>query len=691
MLLCSLRRVALLTVLAALGRLLPAQAQGAAKFPAAPIKFGQIEAQDLTGAPFAADSAATAVVLCDYGSARLKGQGAGFQVVFERVTRIKILSKAGFEHATVDIPLHHSGSASEKVINLRGFTYNLVNGTMEKTRLEPTGVFLEKRTPTEDVQKFTMPNVRVGSVIEFAYTQTSDYLYTFQGWYFQRSIPVRWSEYRVSIPSFYRYKIIYQGAQPFDVNVAHVGAVSLLVDNKIGISNGLAAGQVNGSLTVNAPTEEHQWVLKNLPAITTEPYMTTPADYAARLDFELTGEQWPDRPFHPLVGDWQKVNNDLLADEDFGLRIERAGFLKEQMQALAARYPDVPARAAAVREAVMGAVRYDGTNRYFAEAPLRKAYDAHHGTAADVNLLLLAALRDAGLTAHPLLLSTRNHGAVSEQFPLLSYFNYVAAVVVQPNGPDLLLDATNPLLPSGLLPERCLNRRGYVVGNAPTAGRWLDLTPTQRCVRYQQVSMALDAQGGLTGKVHAEQGGYAAAEERAHLGELGEKKYLAAVGQRHETFTLDKPTLAHADDVTRPLALDYEFRQPGAGNVGNTFYLSPLREFGSTQNPFRHETRAFAIDFGMAQDETLVVSLALPVGYELAALPAPANLELPDGGARFVCSTTTPAPGTVVLTSHLSLSRAVYPAAQYASLRELYRRLLEKQGEQLVVQKKAGS
>ena len=93
----------------------------------------------------------------------------------------------------------------------------------------------------------------------------------------------------------------------------------------------------------------------------------------------------------------------------------------------------------------------------------------------------------------------------------------------------------------------------------------------------------------------------------------------------------------------------------------------------------------------MAQDETLVINLALPAGYELAALPTSANVELPDGGGRFVCSAATPAPGTVVLTSRLSLARAVYPAAQYANLRELYRRLLEKQSEQLVVQKKAGS
>ena len=48
-------------------------------------------------------------------------------------------------------------------------------------------------------------------------------------------------------------------------------------------------------------------------------------------------------------------------------------------------------------------------------------------------------------------------------------------------------------------------------------------------------------------------------------------------------------------------------------------------------------------------------------------------------------------PHTLVLTSRLSLAHAVYPAAHYANLRELYRRLLEKQGEQLVVQKKAGN
>ncbi|MDQ2769909.1 MAG: DUF3857 domain-containing protein [Bacteroidota bacterium] len=667
----------------------PAHGQAAVKSPADPIKYGQIDVRDLTTAPFAADSGAAAVVLCDYGRSRLKGQGAGFQVVFERVTRIKILSKAGYDQATVEIPLYHRDNDQEKVTNLRGCTYNLVNGVVEKNRLEPTGAFLEKRTPTESVQRFTMPNVREGSVIEFAYTLTSDFLFNFQDWTFQRDIPVRWSEYRVSIPSFYRYKIICQGGRPFDVNEARTGSTNLVVDDKVASGGGIAAGQVTGSLTVSALTEEHRWVLKNLPALVPEPYMTTPRDYLARLDFELAGEQWPDQPYRDLTGDWEKINRTLLAEEDFGRRIDHAGFLQAPARALAVQYPIERDRAAAVRELVMAAVRYNGTDQLYTEAPLRKAYDAHLGTSAEVNLLLLAALRDAGLMAYPVLLSTRSHGAINRDFPLLDRFNYVAAVVKLAVGTDLLLDATAPLLPAGALPTRCLSYWGRVVGPTPATSRWLDLTPTLRHVHYQQVSLALDAQGNLSGTVHEEYGGYAAAEERASLASLGEKKYLAQVAQRHEAWTLSAPALVPAGPPDQPLTLNYGLRQPAEHSGGDQYYLRPLHDFGPGQNPFRSQSRAFDVDFGMAHEEILAVTLTLPPGYELAEPPKNAVISLPDGTARFVYNATSTG-ATVQLLSRLTLRSPVYAAAQYADLRELYRLMLAKQAERLVVQKKAG-
>ena len=679
------RLAGLLPFLLLLGSSAWAQAQ-----PAEPIKFGQVEKADLTAAPFGADSVAAAVVLCDFGRSRLRGKGAGFQVIFERITRIKILKKSGYDEATVEIPLYHRGGDREEVSSLRGFTYNLVNGVVEKTRLEPGGAFIEKRTPNLDVQKFTLPNVREGAVVEYAYTLKSDFLFNFQDWTFERAIPVRWSEYRVSIPSFYKYKIIYQSTKSFFINKASIGSTNLVVDNKIASGAGILAGQSSGTLTISAPTEEHQWVLKDLPAFQPEPYMTTAQDYVSRLDFELTGEQWPESPYHDLTGSWDKINARLLSDDEFGGRIERPDFLKGQLLGLAARYPALAARAAAVRQLVMAAVRYDGTNRYSAREPAYKAYALHRGSAADVNLLLISALREAGISAVPLLLSTRDHGHLSQEFPLLERFNYVVAVVPVAGSPDLLVDATEPLLPCGVLPERCLNGAGRLISKIPAESRWVDLAPAQRRVHYQQVSLALDAQGGLSGKVHEEHGGYAAASARETLLAQGEIKYLSALQQRHESWTLPRLAVGAADNVDKPLTLDYEFAQPADDATPKSLlYLSPLREFGLTQNPFRRESRAFEIDFGMAQDEILLVSLTLPEGYELAEVPKAAIVDLPGGGGRFSCSVLAPGTGVVQLTSRLSLAKTVYPAEQYAYLRELYRHALEKQAEKLIIKKKA--
>ncbi|ALW83651.1 hypothetical protein AUC43_00135 [Hymenobacter sedentarius] len=653
-----------------------------------PIKFGQIDKADLTAAPFAADSAAGAVVLCDFGRSRLRGKRSGLEIVFERVTRIKILKKSGYDEASVEIPLYHREGDQEKISNLRGFTYNLVNGVVVKTKLEPGGAFVEKRTPNVNVQKFTLPNVQEGAVLEYAYTLSSDFLFNFQDWTFQRDIPVRYSEYRSSIPTFYKYNILYQGNRTPDVNLMSVGQTTLMLDNKVG--DGLSAGLTNGTLSVTASTEDHQWVLKNVPAFRAEPYMTTAQDYVARLDFELTGEQWPEQPYQDLTGTWDKINARLLADEDFGGRLGQAGALKAQLQGLAAQYPDVAACAAAVRQLVLAAMRYDGTDRYYAREPLRKALDAHRGSSADVNLLLLAALQEAGVPAHPLLLSTRDHGRVNKEIPLLERFNYVVALVPLAAGKDLLVDATDAQLPCGMLPERCLNRVGRLITKFPNDSRWVDLTPAQRHVHYQQVNLTLDADGGLTGNVHEEHGGYAAADARAQLTALGEKKYLAGLQQRHEAWAMPKLAVTHADDVDKPLALDYTFSQPSTEKPdGGPLYLSPLSEFGTSQNPFRHEQRSFAVDFGAAQEELVVINLALPAGYELAEVPKPANVNLPDNGGKFYYAVSAAMPGRVQLTTRLILANPVYAAEDYANLRELYRLLLEKQAEKLIIKKKA--
>ncbi|MDO7853197.1 DUF3857 domain-containing protein [Hymenobacter convexus] len=668
-----------LPILAALAAVLLSAT--AAQAQPEPIKFGKIDPKDLTAAPFVGDSAATAVVLCDYGTTSIQLISNEFQLVSERVTRIKILKKAGFENATVQVPLYHYGTQSEKISGLRGTTYNLVGGKPVPTKLDGSNIFVEELTPNLRMRKFTLPDVREGSVIEYTYTVMSDFFFNFQDWTFQRDIPVRWSEFRATIPEYYKYKMLMQGYHALAVNTQENGSQATLAY--------APGGSPSGNM-VNMQTTTYHWAMKDVPAFRDEPFMTTANDYVDRISFQLAGLQFPERPYQNVAGTWGKIDLDLLNSESFGQQLGHVGFLKDQLQALVAQYPDVATRTAAVRRLVMGAVRYDGSNGFYTTGPLRKAYDAHHGNAADVNLLLIAALREAGVPANPLLLSTRNHGRVNESQPLLDRFNYVAAHVGLPDGQDLLVDATEPLLPCGVLPERCLNGAGRLIMKNSAEGRWVALATNQRYVHYQQVSLTLDAQGGLSGKVHEERGGYAGAEARRELASLGEKKYASEMARPHSSWTVPKFVVADRENVDKPLGLDYEFTQTAENSAAvGTFYLSPLREFISEQNPFRHDDRLFPVDFGAPKEETRMITLTLPAGYELAEMPKPTVMDLPDGGGRFLYSVATTAPGVVQLTSRLNLRKPSYTAAEYASLREFYRLMLEKQGEKLVIRKKA--
>ncbi len=66
--------------------------------------------------------------------------------------------------------------------------------------------------------KFTLPNVKEGSVIEYSYRITSEFLSYLRDWEFQREIPTVWSEYKVTIPEYFHYNQLSRGYHPFAVN-----------------------------------------------------------------------------------------------------------------------------------------------------------------------------------------------------------------------------------------------------------------------------------------------------------------------------------------------------------------------------------------------------------------------------------------------------------------------------------------
>src|SRR6267154_3137329 len=126
-----------------------------------PIKFGDVPMEDMKMTVYPKDSSAEAVILADYGESSLvydKGQGA-FQVKFDRIRRIKILTKDGLQWADFNIPLYHDNGKYEKLSGLRVVTYNLENGKVAESKLKNDAILKENFDVNFDVTKVPWANV----------------------------------------------------------------------------------------------------------------------------------------------------------------------------------------------------------------------------------------------------------------------------------------------------------------------------------------------------------------------------------------------------------------------------------------------------------------------------------------------------------------------------------------------------
>ena len=171
--------------------------------PKAPVQFGEVTKADFLPSR---DSAAAAEILCDYGQSGIVGAHERFQVVFERVTRIRILSES---RATTG-PRCTCRSTCMRArtrsgyFKLKGCTYNLVAGKIEKDQARRT---VQRRFHRESRQKppalLLHPAQRARGQPSWssATLMKSDFLFNLQDWQFQHAIPVRWSEYRATLPA----------------------------------------------------------------------------------------------------------------------------------------------------------------------------------------------------------------------------------------------------------------------------------------------------------------------------------------------------------------------------------------------------------------------------------------------------------------------------------------------------------
>ncbi len=650
-----------------------------------PIALGKINKEDLGMIAYGKDSTAAAVVLADYGETSFRYiENQGFQMDFKRITRIKIFNTEGLKLGDVEIPVYHDGSDKERVSQVKGFTYNLEGSKIVKSKLKNDSRFSEKSSKHWDIEKFTMPNVKVGSVIEYSYTINSDFWFNLREWNFQNTIPIIWSEYRVAIPEYFQYQKLSQGYYPFSVNEQSEGFKHLTFTTTERKGDYNVKSEMTTS-KLDYREDKFRWVAQDVPAFISEPKITTSKNYISKIEFELKSTKYPNQPLKTYLDTWPSFNKKFLELESFGLQLKKTGFLKDELELMVSTSPDQKSLISTIFNFVRAKMIWDGNKRYSVDFNLKRPFDNGKGSSAEINLLLTGLFRRAGLDADPVMLSTRDHGMVRENFPISNKFNYVVCRLKLEEG-SILLDATDRFVPIGTLPERCLNGKGRVISN--NSPGWIELKPAKGSQQVKQLTLSFTEDDNLKGKYIISSNGYASHSSRKALIISGEEEYLKKVSDQNQDWSIESHTYSNPKDFSTSMKEEYEIELNDAMNTaGNLIFINPMLGEGLSENPFKIEERKYPVDFAYANKETFMLTLTLPEGYTVDEKPENTVFSLPNKTAIFQYNINV-MNGKVQVVSMISINKATYLQTEYPALREFYNLIVAKHAEQLVIKKK---
>ena len=640
------------------------------------VVFGVVSDEDrkLTEAP--GDTTAEAYVLYDRQSLDFEYsdvEGPSLVETFHQ--RVKLLRPSSFERANVTLTYRRE---YEEVGDVEGFVHLPTGGSIP---LAAKDIIDEKVDDEDNVVRFTFPRISEGAIIEYRYTLRSRSILVPTPFVFQQNIPVRYAQFDAIIPPYYGYVSL--GTANLDVN-------------EIKITKRAWGPKLNyGAYNTGKDKIEHSeiiWAKHDLPSFRTQPYCNNATDYLPKIQLQLQSVQYPNQPKHEIFGTWEETVESLQERQDFGRyyrnKINYSKVWKAFEPEIANAATDAEKIAAAYRFVTQN-VNWNDRYRWLASTSPNKVFDDKSGNSADLNIMLLSLLNEAGIEAHPLLVSLRNTGAPIEQYPLLDQFNHLM-VYTEATGQPLFLDAGDPDRPAGLPRWDALNHRGWV-GDKKNP-RWVTIeVPSSR--KVTMVEMQIQPDGTMTTKLQGRLENYFAFEGRNILhGATAErdKPVVREITAGFPESTVTSFTLLDGK-ADRPEVLDYEalLSMPAGEAMDDYIYLQPVLFPVLDGDLADTEERTMPIDFAYPWEQRYIANIHLPEGYALEEAPAPIRVKAADGSMLASFSAEEHTPGLLSVRLTVQLDRTVYAAHEYPALRDMYRRVIELQESLLVLKRQA--
>lgn len=667
------------------------------------IKWSKVARADLEMTACTEDSSASAVILYDYGNAWFSGK---YELIFERHVRIKILSEDGYHWGTVSIPFYTKDNL-QKVKDIQGQTFNLTKrGKIRKHKLNKKSVFREDLDDEWAHIYFTLPELSSGSIIEYHYKVISKDPTYLPDWYFQNSEPTRWSEYRVKVPKNLEYTTILHGARTYFIEEIEPYTQQVAVKAKSKTSN-FYTGTSPGKAIFEIEGLAYRFVMKDIPALRGQPFMTTLDDYRIRLQVQLCKifklEKSTIRAselviLQPLflstleisdstivLGTWESLAKKLMESKNFGRQIYMHPILRQQAENIVAEIKAPELKMKAIYDHLRKTMKWNSKYSVYTDQELDQVFNTRIGNNAELALILTSMLRAVELEAYPVLISTREHGKIEKRLPVVDQFNYVL-VNVKMGHKNYLLDINDPLRPFNLLSVSALTEDGLLLDT--TNPLWIKIKSPGKFEHQVSIAATLNDKGTLTAHLQSVDREYSALFKRHALKDKKEEDFVREeILSSLENVQLDSFSILNKNVVEKELITEVHFSTTEFIRIERDYiHINPMLIAQVKENPFQLPERTFPVDFAFAHDISYTLSFRLPSGYVIEKHPNNLVLFLPNNSGKF--SHLVKIVGNkITLTSKIVQNNPRFRPEEYEGLREFYDRITASQSEQIVLKR----
>lgn len=652
------------------------------------IRFEKVSEEELSMKTYANDSTAEAVILYDEGSSyvRYDTYKEEFLLNFERFVRIKILKQNGVEWGNLNVALYSLNSNREEMSSSKGTTFNLEKGKIVKSELKKDAIFRERQNKYYETVRLSMPSVKVGSVIDIKYQIITNLTWNLRPWQFQYTIPVKWSQYNVVYPEYFKYNQSSLGYHPLLYVKTDRKNENINFNTSVKNDNKYIGGKTQTvNHTISYMTEIFDYAAKDLPAMKTEPYLTTLDNYTTQVKFELANADFTrvGGSFKNYTTSWIDIAKQLKESESFGIQLKTTGFIEDAVTGITKGTNDEMMKVGLIYNYVQHTMKWNGYKSLYTSQNLKKAYSDKTGNSADINLLLSIMLNKAGISANPVILSTRENGILPVSNASISDCNYVIIQAIV-NGKPILLDATESNLQAGLLPFRCLNGEGHLIKDEDSQP--ISLVNSQSIENTMAVIEIKD--GKMTGTIKKKISGLSAFNFRESVKSAGSKQeHFDKTKNSSTELDYQEYQYNNLDSLSLPIYIDYKIsmKEDQDGEVG-IMYINPILIDRQKENPFTSPTREYPVDFGAPYSEAYNLQLTIPEGYAVEELPKSNSLVMEGKAGQFKYQVTQVG-NKIVLNFRLSIDKALFLPLEYPALQNFFNLVINKQAEQIILKK----